>query len=89
MAEPNFLLEFRPSRLIRHRIFVKSTKRSSEMSEGSVESQVVVRLGFAVRPFDQQPLFIRGLVPLGVVMGRTHQHEQTAMSAACCCRPAR
>jgi hypothetical protein len=72
MAEPNFLLEFEivafdpPSHL----------RQINQALERDVGGQcgkpVVVRLGFAVRPFDQQPLFIRGFVPPGVVMGRTH-----------------
>jgi hypothetical protein len=31
---------------------------------------VVIRLGFALRPFDQQPLLGRGLAPPGVTMRR-------------------
>src|ERR1700693_4171152 len=64
VAEPNLLLEFEivafdpPAHL----------RQIDQALEGNVGWQrgkpVVVRLGFALRPFDQQPLFIRGVVPL-------------------------
>ena len=72
VAEPSFLLEFEivafdpPSHL----------RQIDQVLERDVGWQgaepVVVRFGFALRPFDQQPLFIRGFVPLRVIMCRTH-----------------
>ena len=40
----------------------------------------MVRLGFALRPLDQQPLFSRWFVSLGVIMCRTHRQAGEARS---------
>ena len=45
---------------MRQRILTVATKSSSEMSAGSVHRKIVDGLGFAFRPFDEQPFLARG-----------------------------
>ena len=72
VAEPNFLLEFEivafdpPPHL---RQIDQTLERDVGWQRGE---PVVIRFGFALRPFDQQPLFVRGFVPLRVTMCWTH-----------------
>jgi len=70
VAESDFLLEFEiipfdpPPHL---RLIDQALERDVGWQRGK---PVVVRLGFALRPLDQQPLFSQGFVSLGVVVRR-------------------
>ena len=70
VAEPNLLLEFEiiafdpPAQLGQ---IDQALERDVGWQRGE---PVVVRLGFALRPLDQQPLFSGGFVSFGVIVCR-------------------
>src|ERR1700674_1688288 len=83
MIEPNLLLQFEivaldpPAELGQ---IDQALERDVGWQGGK---PVVIRLGFAVRPFDQQPLFGGGLAPPGGAMCHTHPQAGKARGQDC------
>src|SRR4249919_1333632 len=72
VSEADFLLEFEIVSLnppAQFRLIDHALERDVGRQRGE---PVVIRFGFALRPFDQQPLLRRGLAAPGVVVRRTN-----------------